>query len=143
MTAITESFDNIIQLQDKSVSLYGTLVETSSVGTMKITGTATSNGGRTTKLCTPFTLPAGSYRMVFSATPVAEIYVEKVSDDTIIAQKSFPAFTLDSATAIYIGANVVSGRTYSDVFGIAIFADQSETAEVVPIWNTSIPTQSV
>lgn len=127
MTAIMESTDNIIQLQGKSVSIYGTLVETSSVGKIKITGTATSSGGRTTKLCTPFTLPAGSYRMVFSATPVAEIFVEKVSGDTIIAQKSSPAFTLDSATDIYIGANVVSGRTYSDVFGIAIFADQSKT----------------
>ena len=131
LEGVTEPTDNIIKLQDSSFTVNATTVETFSFGKMKITGTASSSGGRTTKLCTPFSLPAGSYRLVFSDIPVAEVFVETQSGDTIIAQKSAPTFTLNAATSVYIGVNLVSGRTYSDDFGIAIFADQNKT-EYIP-----------
>ena len=124
---VTDKTDNLVKLQDATVPVYGTTVETFSFGRIKISGTASSTGGRTTKLCTLFSLPAGSYRLVLSATQLAEVYLETQSDDTIIAQKSSPNFTLDAATSVYIGVNVVSGRTYSDDFGIAIFADQNKS----------------
>ena len=128
---VTEETDNIVELQDTTVPVYGTTVETFSFGRIKISGTASSTGGRTTKLCSPFSLPAGSYRLVLSATPLAEVYLETQSGDTIIAQISAPTFTLNAETSVYIGVNVVSGRTYSDYFGIAIFADQNKT-EYIP-----------
>ena len=128
---VTDATDNIVELQDAKVAVNGTTVETFYFGRIKITGTATGTGGRTTKLCIPFSLSAGDYRLVTSNSHSATVFIEAQSGDTILAQDSAPTFTLNSATTVYIGVNVVSGTTYSDNFGIAIFSDQSKT-EYVP-----------
>lgn len=129
VTAFTGGTDNLIQLQDNTFTVNSVSVKTSPTGQIKITGTASSAGGRTIKLCTPFSLPAGNYRMVLSPLPAPDVFVENASGNAILAQKSTSAFnfTLAAATNVYIGINTVNGTTYSDDFGIAIFADQTKT----------------
>lgn len=129
VTAVTESTDNLIQLQYNTFSLNEVAIKTTPEGRMTITGTASANGGRLTQLCTPFSLPAGNYRMTLSNLPVADVFVENANGNTILAQKSSSTFnfTLAAAANVYIGINTVENTVYSDDFGIAIFADQSKT----------------
>lgn len=120
---ISEVSDNLIELQDATKTVNALNVVTYAAGRITVNGTASGSGGRTTKLCTPFTLPAGTYEVVFSNTPGVIVYVENESGNAII-KSGAGVFTLSADTNVYIGINTIKDSVYNDDFGIAIFAGQ-------------------
>lgn len=121
--AITDGTDNIVKLQNGTFTIWNVQVSTNKIGKISVSGTANGSGGRTTKLCVPFSLNAGTYRFVISGSTRSRVFLEKVSGDTIIAGDTSQNFTLTESTNVYVGVNVVNGLTYSDEIGIAIYAD--------------------
>lgn len=91
-------------------------------GTLTRNGTANNDGGRLTKLTSTFTLPTGDY-VFWIATSGATLFLEKVSDNSIVATaiNNVPVtFTLSADTEVYIGMNVANNTTYDDSFNIQI-----------------------
>lgn len=120
---ISEVSNNLIELQDATKTVNALNVVTYATGRITIQGTASGSGGRTAKLCTPFTLPAGTYEVVFSKTPSITVFVENSSGNAII-KSGAGVFTLSADTNVYIGINTTKDSIYDDDFGIAIFAGQ-------------------
>lgn len=111
---ITSTTKNILPIASRNVEVRGTTAKYDN-GKLIVTGTATLDGGRATRLTPPFTLPAGDYywsEYGFVANVSPQMFIEKTSDDSIIKTGS-GSFTLSEPTEVYVGMNVVLDRTYS------------------------------
>lgn len=82
-------------------------------GYFTVDGTVDGDGGRLNKLCKPFLLKAGAYYFRYTdISPNLDVLLENSSDNSIVSSGGL--FTLDEDTNVYVGLNLVNGRTYDN-----------------------------
>ena len=112
-------------------------------GVLTVSGTATGSGGRLNRIIGPFTLAAGTYtlsRSLDNATNLS-IMLQNAANSTVLANayNNTPAtFTLDAETSVFVGINVVSGRTYDVNVNVQLEKGSNETPYVAPSIITAI-----
>lgn len=98
--------------------------------TVSLKGTATSNGGRTSKMTIDVVLPAGTYYfsvLAVEGTRQATYIVNRTDNNQYLVGYN-GAFTLDEETAVYVGANVLIDTTYDEVVHLQIESGSTATA---------------
>ena len=121
------STDNLVTLNTSTTNNDVVFTDHGAEG-MTITGTAISGGGRGRALTKPMTLAPGTYyACVFADLSESEIpafIIQTVVGIQIVLSLAYPnsvyTFTLDSETAVFVGANVVGGTTYNAA-GVIIY----------------------
>lgn len=137
LAVVSGNTKNLIDSFKGTVSSCGLTINCDGNCGYSISGTPTSQGGRTTPLTNIITLAAGTYTL--SSTLGAgihnrEIYVNKKSDNSVIANaninSSSVTFTLASETEVYIGMAVYTSSTYLNTYDGLKFGLQLETGSV-------------
>lgn len=106
----------LLNLKDGTYTVVGVTVEIIN-GTVKLSGTATSNGGRTIKLSEPFLLKLGTY---ISETDIpADCILSKVSDNSYMASAN-QSFIVKEDTEVYFGINFASQKSYNGAYHVML-----------------------
>ena len=108
-------------------------------GNLSRSGTSTGGGGRLVPLTHSFTIPAGTYTF-FIETTGATVFIEKTSDDSIIATavNNVPTtFTLTEDTVVYLGMTVADNTTYNDNYNIQLEEGTEKTQYQKPSYKTA------
>lgn len=123
-----------------STDSFNNVTVTYSNGHFRVEGIANNSGGRTRRF-TPITLPAGTYvAKVVNFNPRSGSYPElflQNNSNAILTAISVPTpadatITLSSEGLVYLGINVVSGRTYDSDFDVQLEAGSQSTVFVPP-----------
>lgn len=110
---VTRTGANVLPLKDGTYAIGATGVTvTITDGIMNISGTASSNGGRTTKLTNDFLLKAGTYYIATNRTNDEAFYINNAATNAAINTGDNRTFTLAADTLVYGGINVTGGKTY-------------------------------
>lgn len=133
LSEIKEISKNMLPIATKTASV-NDVASSYDDGVISLSGTATSNGGRTVELTGRFSIPAGTY--TFSRSPVGiPFYIE--SGDTILF--SIPTFqnsvtvTLENdVNNCYVGTTVISGEEYDEILSLQLEVGSSASAFVNP-----------
>lgn len=113
LNKVTEKSINVMPIAEKTTTVNG-VTFTYEDGVLTASGTATGSGGRTTPLTETFELPAGTY--TFSRDNYAlPVFIMSGTSAVLYLTGTTTTMTvtLDSPTTCYLGANVVSGESYS------------------------------
>ena len=106
----------LLNLKDGSYTVVGVTVEIIN-GTVKLSGTATSNGGRTIKLSEPFLLKPGTY---ISETDIpADCILSKASDNSYMTSAN-QSFIVKEDTEVYFGINFTSQKSYNGAYHVML-----------------------
>lgn len=106
----------LLNLKDGSYTVVGVTIEIIN-GTVKLSGTATSNGGRTIKLSEPFLLKPGTY---ISETDIpADCILSKASDNSYMASAN-QSFIVKEDTEVYFGINFTSQKSYNGAYHVML-----------------------
>lgn len=106
----------LLNLKDGSYTVVGVTVEIIN-GTVKLSGTATSNGGRTIKLSEPFLLKPGTY---ISETDIpADCILSKASDNSYMTSAN-RSFIVKEDTEVYFGINFASQKSYNGAYHVML-----------------------
>ncbi len=109
-----------------------TIVSSQSDETIKLSGTATGNGGRTRKLTELTTLQAGTY--YFSAYGNSAGVALNRSDNTVVTWAN-NSFTLEAETSVYVGVNLSKDATYNETIKIALVTGSTAPTDWTPYEN--------
>lgn len=137
ITAITDSSDNqvkdfglignteqasttgaqLLKLKNGTYTVVGVTVEITN-GTIKLSGTANSNGGRTVRLSDPFLLKTGTY--IGKTDIPANCILSKASDNSFGHEIGGKSFTLKEDTEVYFGINFSNSATYAGEYRVML-----------------------
>ena len=122
---VTVCGKNLLPLIDATSTINGVNVYTDSkTNIIKINGTGTSNGGRTTKLSEVFTLKSGTYTFARDVISNDDIFINRFSDKAVIIgvlnNSKSAYFKLAEDTDVYIGINFKQGAVYNSAYKIQV-----------------------
>lgn len=116
---ISERTRNLIFSNQKTATPVNVTVVSNGDGTFKVTGTADSNGGRTTRLTDVITIPAGTYTLSAPNDSLVSSLSVFLNDSTTnnnfasVTPGGTPqTFTLTEQTSFYVGFGLSNGVTY-------------------------------
>ncbi|MBO7734127.1 MAG: hypothetical protein J6S67_16305, partial [Methanobrevibacter sp.] len=110
-----EATESMIKYFNKKVSVNDVNISCFKDGTFSLKGTSLYNGGRTSKLCETFSLPAGKYTLKLNYIPQnCSFFLERVSDDGIIGSFGVTSSTINinETENCYIGCNLIANAVY-------------------------------
>lgn len=109
-------------------------------GELKLSGTATSNGGRTIQLSEPFLLKQGTY--IGSSAKNFDAILSKVLDNSRVATiSSGKSFTVNEDIEVYLGINVHETKAYNEA--IFIMLNAGESAKPWELYTGDKPSPSI
>lgn len=107
----------LLKPKDGSYTVFGVSVDIAN-GEIKLSGTATSNGGRTIRLSEPFLLKAGTYSSEVDGK--IDFILSKNSDNSYLANLLVKNFNVNEDTEVYVGLNVMAQNTYNNKYHIML-----------------------
>jgi hypothetical protein len=107
----------LLKPKDGSYTVFGVSVDIAN-GEIKLSGTATSNGGRTIRLSEPFLLKAGTYSSEVDGK--IDFILSKNSDNSYLANLAVKNFNVNEDTEVYVGLNVMAQNTYNNKYHIML-----------------------
>lgn len=107
----------LLKPKDGSYTVFGVSVDIAN-GEIKLSGTATSNGGRTIRLSEPFLLKAGTYSSEVDGK--IDFILSKNSDNSHLANLLVKNFNVNEDTEVYVGLNVMAQNTYNNKYHIML-----------------------
>ena len=111
-TTVTACGVNLLKLKNGVYNVRGVDVTVSN-GTITANGTATDGGGRFVELSEYFTLKAGTYyiKSFYNDTGLTP-YLQTSASSPAINSGDNRSFTISEDAEVYLGVNVVNGKTY-------------------------------
>ena len=140
VNGMSEQSKNLLPVNYNTVDVNG-LTTVYHDGNLKITGTATANGGRLTKVVPDFILPAGTYYTYASETYLRGIILHNAADNTIITtgiNANGTSFTLTADTTVFIGITTQTGDVVDIDTNIQIQNGNSRTPWQEPSYITAV-----
>lgn len=107
----------LLKPKDGSYTVFGVSVDIAN-GEIKLSGTATSNGGRTIRLSEPFLLKAGTYSSEVDGK--IDFILSKNSDNSYLTNLAVKNFNVNEDTEVYVGLNVMAQNTYNNKYHIML-----------------------
>lgn len=107
----------LLKPKDGSYTVFGVSVDIAN-GEIKLSGTATSSGGRTIRLSEPFLLKAGTYSSEVDGK--IDFILSKNSDNSYLANLAVKNFNVNEDTEVYVGLNVMAQNTYNNKYHIML-----------------------
>lgn len=107
----------LLKPKDGSYTVFGVSVDIAN-GEIKLSGTATSSGGRTIRLSEPFLLKAGTYSSEVDGK--IDFILSKNSDNSYLVNLAVKNFNVNEDTEVYVGLNVMAQNTYNNKYHIML-----------------------
>lgn len=107
----------LLKPKDGSYTVFGVSVDIAN-GEIKLSGTATSSGGRTIRLSEPFLLKAGTYSSEVDGE--IDFILSKNSDNSYLTNLLVKNFNVNEDTEVYVGLNVMAQNTYNNKYHIML-----------------------
>lgn len=107
----------LLKPKDGSYTVFGVSVDIAN-GEIKLSGTATSSGGRTIRLSEPFLLKAGTYSSEVDGK--IDFILSKNSDNSYLTNLLVKNFNVNEDTEVYVGLNVMAQNTYNNKYHIML-----------------------
>ena len=107
----------MLKPKDGSYTVFGVSVDIAN-GEIKLSGTATSSGGRTIRLSEPFLLKAGTYSSEVDGK--IDFILSKNSDNSYLTNLAVKNFNVNEDTEVYVGLNVMAQNTYNNKYHIML-----------------------
>lgn len=107
----------LLKPKDGSYTVFGVSVDIAN-GEIKLSGTATSSGGRTIRLSEPFLLKAGTYSSEVDGK--IDFILSKNSDNSYLTNLAVKNFNVNEDTEVYVGLNVMAQNTYNNKYHIML-----------------------
>lgn len=107
----------LLKPKDGSYTVFGVSVDIAN-GEIKLSGTATSSGGRTIRLSEPFLLKAGTYSSEVDGK--IDFILSKNSDNSCLTNLAVKNFNVNEDTEVYVGLNVMAQNTYNNKYHIML-----------------------
>lgn len=107
----------LLKPKDGSYTVFGVSVDIAN-GEIKLSGTATSSGGRTIRLSEPFLLKAGTYSSEVDGK--IDFILSKNSDNSHLVNLAVKNFNVNEDTEVYVGLNVMAQNTYNNKYHIML-----------------------
>lgn len=107
----------LLKPKDGSYTVFGASVDIAN-GEIKLSGTATSSGGRTIRLSEPFLLKAGTYSSEVDGK--IDFILSKNSDNSYLTNLLVKNFNVNEDTEVYVGLNVMAQNTYNNKYHIML-----------------------
>ena len=107
----------LLKPKDGSYTVFGVSVDIAN-GEIKLSGTATSSGGRTIRLSEPFLLKAGTYSSEVDGK--IDFILSKNSDNSYLTNLLVKNFNVNEDTEVYVGLNVMAQNTYDNKYHIML-----------------------
>lgn len=107
----------LLKPKDGSYTVFGVSVDIAN-GEIKLSGTATSSGGRTIRLSEPFLLKAGTYSSEVDGK--IDFILSKNSDNSYLVNLAVKNFNVNEDTEVYVSLNVMAQNTYNNKYHIML-----------------------
>lgn len=114
---VTTTGAQLLKPKDGSYTVFGVSVDIAN-GEIKLSGTATSSGGRTIRLSEPFLLKAGTYSSEVDGK--IDFILSKNSDNSYLTNLLVKNFNVNEDTEVYVGLNVMAQNTYNNKYHIML-----------------------
>ena len=114
---VTTTGAQLLKPKDGSYTVFGVSVDIAN-GEIKLSGTATSSGGRTIRLSEPFLLKAGTYSSEVDGK--IDFILSKNSDNSYLVNLAVKNFNVNEDTEVYVGLNVMAQNTYNNKYHIML-----------------------